>query len=204
MDKLSWLIQITKPGDLPMVIAEYLLNDMGVFVKNEYRVPKKNILNTVTGFRIGYVDIPNTDYRMAAKDRNAILWCKVTSATENEPGSIVICGNKNDKITLRFELDQRDTILNYITKKRFEHPLTPEANESAAAWMCWRDDDEWEDITLPLESMVNIELEMKRYLEKEVLNDTVIDVDLLIKFCKNCGNEISTDERFCGKCGNKI
>ena len=72
MDLLNWSIQTSKPGDITIVISEYVLNELGVFIKQEYRVLKKNKLNAVMGFRIGYEPVPNTDYRAARGNRNAI------------------------------------------------------------------------------------------------------------------------------------
>ena len=61
MEQLTWMAQTSPPGEMPIVVAEYVLNELGVFVKRERRVPKSAPLNRLTGFRVGYKAIPGTE-----------------------------------------------------------------------------------------------------------------------------------------------
>jgi hypothetical protein len=176
MNAMHWQIQTSPPGELPIIVSEYLLNDLGVFVKRERRMPKKAPLTAVTGFRIGYTAVPNTDYRVAPLDRNAILWYKITAVADEGTGTITVRGNTKDVITLVCLPQQLDATRQYIAMMRQQRPVMSGADPLAAAFLCWRDDDEWEDPFLPLPEMVRLELQSKRYLEDEVLAETVIQM----------------------------
>lgn len=99
MNTLHWQIQTSPPGAQPIIIAEYLLN-VWAFHQAGATDAKKIHLTAVTGFRIGYVAVPHTDYRMAPIDRNAILWHKVTAVVEDGPGVITVHGNTKDIISI--------------------------------------------------------------------------------------------------------
>ncbi len=220
MDMMNWMIQTSAAGSLPVVVSEYLLNDMGIFMRRERRMPKKAPLTAITGFRIGYKAVAGTDYRMAHLNRNAILWHKITSVSEDDDGLITICGNTSDVITISCTLENRDTVLQFISIKRQEHPAVAEADYTAAAWICWRDDDNWGDAETLID-MVNEELDTERFIEPEVLEETEITVTHEYnippappkpeptapsrpKFCGNCGESLPSDGSFCGNCGNSI
>jgi len=223
MDILNWSIQTSKPEETTMVISEYVLNELGVFLKQEYRVLKKNKLNAVTGFRLGYEAVANTDYRAAKGNRNAILWYKITNIVIEGENKLIIYGNREDIIELVFENEMKDDVYNYIVKRQEQYPSQMQADEKALAWMCWRDDDEWDDDFEPLLSMIEAELKVKRYIDEDVLEDTIlknvadtailkvnskesskVQESLRPKFCSNCGHELSVDGNFCGKCGTRI
>lgn len=175
MDMMNWIIQTGAAGSLPVVFSEYLLNDMGIFMRREQRMPKKAPLTAITGFRVGYKAVAGTDYRMAHLDRNAILWHKITSVSVDDNGLITVCGNTSDVITIRCKPENRDAVLQLVSIKRQEHPPVADADYKAAAWICWRDDDDWGDAETLLD-MVNGELETERFIEPEVLEETKITV----------------------------
>lgn len=218
MDMMNWMIQTSAPGSLPVVFSEYLLNDMGIFMRREQRMPKKEPLNAITGFRVGYKAVAGTDYRIAHLDRNAILWHKITSVSEDDNGLISVCGNTSDVIAISCTPENRDAVSRFISIKRQEHPAVAEADYAAAAWICWRDDDDWGDAETLLD-MVNEGLNTERFIEPEVLKETEITVahEYSIppvppkpaapsrpKFCRNCGESLPSDGNFCENCGNSI
>ena len=41
MDTMNWMLQTSAKEVLPVIVSEYLLNDLGVFTKSERRMPKK-------------------------------------------------------------------------------------------------------------------------------------------------------------------
>lgn len=173
MDILNWSIQISPVGVKRMIVSEYVLNDMGIFIKDEYRMPKKDVLTTITGFRVGYNNIPNTDYHAAPGIRNAILWHKITDITEDEQDNFTIKGNSDDVIKMVLYQEDREQILNYISQKQKQHPTVIDADKSVAAWMCWRDDEEWEDPYASLRVMIQEEIGVDRFVE-DVIEDTVL------------------------------
>lgn len=216
MEQLTWMAQTSPPGEMPIVVAEYVLNELGVFVKRERRVPKSAPLNRLTGFRVGYKAIPGTEYRAAPVDRNAILWQKVTSVAESAAGGFCVRGNRKDEIELRFDAGIRDEVLCFIRTMRDLRPPVTAADYVAAAWICWRDDDDWGDPFAPLSDMIAEELNTERFLEPEVLEETVLpdapsrttDVHTqqpaIPAFCVRCGAKLYSDSRFCESCGAQI
>ncbi len=180
MGQIVWTAQTSPSGEVPVVVAEYVLNELGIFVKREKRVPKSALLNKLTGFRVGYKTIRGTDYRAAPVDRNAILWKKVVSVTENASGCLCVRGNRNDEIELHVEEVMRNDILRFIQSMRdMHHPPVTAADYDAAAWICWRDDDDWGDPFAPLTDMIAQELNTDRFIEPEVLEETVLpDLDI--------------------------
>lgn len=174
MDTMNWTIQTSAQGVMPMIVSEYLLNDSGVFTKSERRMPKKAPLTALTGFRIGYAPVPNTDYRMAPNARNGILWHKITSVSVDDSGFITVRGNTKDVISILCPPDTHDAVLQFIANKRQLHPVVSEADFAAASWICWRDDDDWGDASASLVDMVNEESGTERFIEPEVLEETVI------------------------------
>ena len=223
MDIMNWSIQTSVPGYITIVISEYVLNELGVFIKQEYRVLKKNKINAVMGFRIGYEPVPNTDYRAARGNRNAILWHKITNIVQDGDNKLIINGNKEDVIELVFENEMRESIYNYIADMQELHPTEMGADEKAVAWMCWRDDDEWDDDFEPLLDMIEAELKVKRYIESDILEETVLKnvaetarlkvnitsvpvekVSVRPSFCSSCGESLDEDGDFCANCGARI
>jgi hypothetical protein len=174
MVQLTWTVQTSPPGVTPLIVAEYVLNELGIFVKREKRVPKSALLNKLTGFRVGYKAIDGTDYRAAPLDRNAILWRKVTSVTQNAAGILRIHGNRNDEIELHFDEAMREEIFHFIRVMREANPPVAAADFEAADWICWRDDDDWGDPFAPLTEMIAEELETERFLDAETLEETVL------------------------------
>ncbi len=167
-------------------------------------MPKKAPLTAITGFRVGYKAVAGTDYRMAHLDRSAILWHKITSLSVDDNGLITVCSNTSDVITICCTPENREAVLQFVSIKRQEHPPVADAEYKAAAWICWRDDDDWGDAETLLD-MVNGELETERFIEPEVLKETKITVahehgippvppkpaaPLRPKFCRNCGNRV--------------
>lgn len=216
MEGMTWVAQVSRQGEKPVVVAEYVLNQLGVFVKRERRVPKKEPLHKFTGFRVGYKAIPGTDYRAAPLDRNAILWQKVTSVDEASD-SIRIRGNQKDEISLAVEPGTRDQVLQYIQAMRRSHPLNVAADYDAASWICWRDDDEWTDPYATLSDMIAEELDTERFLEPEVVEETVLPESSVRtpdgpeseepakpKSCSTCGAKLQPDSRFCEVCGEIV
>lgn len=217
MDELNWMLQTSPDGQNPAIVSYYLLNNLGVFIKRERRISKKAPLTAVTGFRVGFTAIPGKDYRAAPMDRNAILWHKITSVTEYRENSISVRGNAHDEIELNFPPENRDTVLRYITTMRLRHPAITAPDEKAAAWICWRDDDDWGDPFLPLSEMVRSELGIQRFIEPEVLSETELVgiptiseavvssvTDNLRRLCTCCGTALNPDAKFCGKCGTRV
>ena len=174
MKQIIWKVQTSSPGQTPIIISEYVLNERGVFMKRERRVPKNAPLHKLTGFRVGYKAIQGTDYRAAPLDRNAILWKKVTSVVEYADGRLHVQGNQKDEIELCFEYDIRDEILHFIRTMQEMCPPVAAADYDAAAWICWRDHDDWGDPFAPLSDMIAEELNTERFLEPEVLEETVL------------------------------
>ena len=216
MDMMTWSIQTNPPGSAPAVIAEYLLNDLGLFVKRERRMPKSAPLTALTGFRVGYAAIPGTDYRAAPMDRCAILWHKVASVAAGGAGELMIKGNRNDEIVLVYPPAYGDAVVRYIGDMRRLHPPVAGPDRAAAAWICWRDDDEWDDPFAPLSDMIREEMGTERFIEPEVLEETVLAVVPepapappgatagRPKFCAACGAALPPDCHFCGHCGARI
>lgn len=174
MDTMNWLKQTSAEGTLPIIVSEYLLNDLGIFTKSERRMPKKAPFTALTGFRVGYTAVPNTDYRMAPMSRNAILWHKVTSVSADRASLITVHGNSKDVIAINCTADNHNAVMQFINIKRQLHPVVIDEDYAAASWICWRDDDEWNDASASLSDMVQEELDTERFLEPEVLEETVI------------------------------
>lgn len=63
MNHMSWSIQTSPQDVFPSIISEYVLNDTGIFIKCERRMPKNRPFTAMTGFRVGYASIPGADYR---------------------------------------------------------------------------------------------------------------------------------------------
>jgi len=209
MEMLTWMAQASPPGETPVVVAEYVLNELGIFVKRERRVPKSAPLNRLTGFRVGYKVIQGMEYRAAPIDRNAILWQKVTSVAENAAGGLRVRGNREDAIELFFDSGMREDVLRFIRTMRALHPTVAAADYGAASWICWRDDDDWGDPFAPLSDMIAEELNTERFLEPEVLEQTMLpDADakesIIPNFCVRCGGKLFPDSRFCESCGAQI
>ncbi len=217
MDVLTWNIRTSLKDDLPEVYSEYLLNDLGVFVKRERRMPRSNLFTAVTGFRVGYFSVPGADYRVAPIDRDAILWYKVTSIEEVSENSLLVKGNRSSEIVIYYPLDNRDTVLQYIAVMRQNYPVIIQADPVAASWLCWRDDDEWEDPLLPIINMVEEEMQTERFIEPEILEETELMEDSIQKnlsvsdqtenkpkFCVKCGSSLRFGINFCENCGNQI
>ncbi|MHC1693914.1 MAG: zinc ribbon domain-containing protein [Eubacteriales bacterium] len=219
MDELNWMLQTSPDGQTPAIVSYYLLNNLGVFTKRERRISKKAPLTAVTGFRVGFTVVPGKDYRAAPMDRNAILWHKITSVKETRENSLTVKGNAHDEIELSFNPEYRDAVLRYIATMRLRYPAVAAADEKAAAWICWRDDDDWDDPFLPLSEMVKNELNMRRYIEPEVLSETELAgtpnvpepaaAPVTVKenkrsLCSCCGAALNPDAKFCGKCGTRV
>lgn len=232
MDQLNWCLQTSPANVKRMLVSEYILNDMGIFIKDEYRMPKSDVLTTITGFRIGYNNIPNTDYHAAPGSRKAILWYKITDISEEAQNCLLIKGNQSDVIRMVFHLEDRDQILDYIASKLQAHPTVFQEDKAAAGWLCWRDDDEWEEPYGSLESMIEEEMAADRFVE-DVLEDTVLNstgnlsvdqfrslpsqasevekeaatsqaVNKRPNYCWNCGNKLDPEGNFCHNCGTAI
>lgn len=218
MDILTWSLATSPAGDLPAIVSEYLLNDLGIFVKREKRMPKKAKFTALTGFRIGYAAVAGTDYRAAPLDRTAILWHKITRIREAGSDSLIVSGNRQDTITLCFDPADRGAILAYIQTMRQEHPISGAPDYDAAAWLCWRDDDDWgDDPGLSLAEMVALEGDTERFIEPEILEETrlagvrdgaVPDLPVAAPerpaFCSQCGTALAADDHFCPECGQRV
>ncbi|MGE4508149.1 MAG: hypothetical protein AB7D16_05910 [Eubacteriaceae bacterium] len=180
MNILNWGLISSPEGQKPMIFSEYVLNDLGVFVKRERRMPKKAKLTALTGFRIGYQALAGSNYRAAALDRNAILWHKITRVI-SAPDNLMIYGNSQDLITLYFDQDQAKAITSYVHTMRKNHPPVKTADYDAASWLCWRDDDDWGDNPfMPLLEMIEIEKDTDRFIEPEILEETVLKSEIEI------------------------
>ncbi len=209
MEHLTWSIQTSPPGVYPMIVSDYVLNDLGVFYKREKRMPKKAAFTAVTGFRVGYHAIEGTDYRAAPLNRNALMWYKVTSVSENGENRLRMYGNRSDVIDVFFTPENKSAVLDYVAKMRAAHPVQTQADYTAAAWLCWRDDDEWEDPRASLTDMIVRETQTRRMIEPEVLEETVLTGNGQgaadrPKFCASCGSELPPDGCFCENCGTRI
>lgn len=171
---MHWSIETSPLGAKPKIISEYVLNELGIFIKRERRMPKNNLLTKTTGFRVGYELIKNTEYRAAPYDRNAILWYKITQIVETESCKLLISGNSKDHIEVVFFPENKNDILRFIQEMQQKYPQVTSADEKAAAWMCWRDDDEWEEPFASLETMIESELDCQRFIEPEILEETIL------------------------------
>lgn len=218
MEILTWSKSTSPAGAKPEIVSEYLLNDLGIFVKREKRMAKKAKFTALTGFRIGYAAIPGTDYRAAPIDRTAIFWHKITAVKEAGTDCLMISGNRNDNIILCFDPSNKDTIMAYLTTMRKQHPMVRAADYVAAAWLCWRDDDDWgDDPAMSLTDMIDLEMDTERFIEPDVLAETILigvrealvsqesaKIDDTPKFCHNCGKAIPAAGNFCSHCGTPI
>lgn len=215
MEPMTWSIPTSPAGAKPEIVSEYLLNELGIFVKREKRMPKKAKFTALTGFRIGYAAIPGTDYRAAPLDRTAILWHKITTIKETGADCLIISGNQKDSITLCFDPANRDAVMAYLTSMRQQHPMVRAADYAAAAWLCWRDDDDWgDDPGMSLTEMIALEMDTERFIEPEVLAETTLigireapmpqAVNDGAKGCQNCGEALAPDGNFCPHCGSPI
>ena len=216
MKLMTWSRSTSPAGEKPVIVSEYLLNELGIFVKREKRMPKKAGLTALTGFRVGYAAVPGTDYRAAPLDRTAILWHKITAVKEAGADCLIVSGNQQDRITLCFDPDDRDMVTDYLATKRREHPPVRAEDYAAAAWLCWRDDDDWGDAPgMSLTAMVAREKETERFIEPEVLAETrlagVREAPLLqpealtdhdLHCCQQCGTALIPDGNFCPHCGS--
>ena len=50
MKQMTWSRSTSPAGEKPVIVSEYLLNELGIFVKREKRMPKKAGLTALTGF----------------------------------------------------------------------------------------------------------------------------------------------------------
>lgn len=172
MNIMTWRIKTSPEGKLPATVSEYVLNELGVFIKRELRMPKSAPLTALTGFRVGYTVVPGTKERAAPLNRDALLWHKITAVSERAGNSLYIQGNRNSVLEVYFPPELRDAILSYITEMRRNHPILTSADPVAAAWLCWRDDDEWDDPLMPLTEMIETERRNQRLIEPEILAET--------------------------------
>lgn len=213
MENLTWSQITSTEGEKPMIVSEYVINELGVFVKREKRMPKKAKLTALTGFRIGYQAVPGTDYRAAPLDRNAILWHKI-KAVEERPDCLLVEGNSKDTISLFFKPEEKEAVVGLVKAMRNAHPPVKAADYDAASWLCWRDDDDWGDPLRPLAEMIVEELETDRFIEPEILEETVLrgkievvdegmNYEATEKFCPNCGTRLLAEDNFCPNCGSK-
>lgn len=218
MEQIQWMAQESLPGESPVIMAEYILNELGIFAKRERRVSKKPLLNKVAGFRVGYQKVEGSNYFAAPMDRNAILWKKITSVNE-EDGQIFIKGNQKDEIALHYGQEMRADIVRFINKMRKKHPVERKEDIDAAIWMCWRDDDDWGDYFMPLADMIEGEKDIDRFIDPDILAETMLRimpkeaVELPVeeesfkektKFCSDCGASLRPDSKFCEDCGAKV
>lgn len=218
MKPMTWFRSTSPAGAKPEIVSEYLLNELGIFVKREKRMPKKAGLTALTGFRIGYAAIPGTDYRAAPLDRNAILWHKITLVKETGDDCLVVSGNQKDRIDLCFDPANRDVIMAYLSTMRSQHPQVGATDYDAAAWLCWRDDDDWgDDPGMSLTEMIALEKDTERFIEPEVLAETrligVRETPVAPpsapatddpKCCQHCGAALVAGGNFCPHCGSPI
>lgn len=218
MKQMIWSRSTSPAGEKPVIVSEYLLNELGIFVKREKRMPKKPGLNALTGFRVGYAAVPGTDYRAAPLDRTAILWYKITRIKEVGSNGLIVSGNQKDTIALGFDPADRAAVMDYIQTMRQQHPVIGAPDYDAAAWLCWRDDDDWgDDPNLSLVEMVALEGETERFIEPEILEETrlagVRDEALPDRsatapdrpaFCSQCGTALAPDDNFCPECGQRL
>ncbi|MEA4807623.1 zinc ribbon domain-containing protein [Acetobacterium wieringae] len=216
MKPLSWSRSTSPAGAKPEIVSEFLLNELGIFVKREKRMPKKAGLTALTGFRVGYTAVPGSDYRVAPMDRSAILWYKITRIVEAGPEGLIVSGNQKDTITLCFDPADRGAIQAYIDAMRQQHPAIGAPDYDAAAWLCWRDDDDWgDDPNLSLVEMVALEGETERFIEPEIFEETRLPgvrdhavpeapVPQRSAFCPQCGTALGPDHHFCPECGRRI
>jgi hypothetical protein len=64
---------------------------------------------------------------------------------------------------------------------RKNHPPVKTADYDAASWLCWRDDDDWGDNPfMPLLEMIEIEKDTDRFIEPEILEETVLKSEIEI------------------------
>ena len=91
---------------------------------------------------------------------------------------------------------------------RRRHPPVAAADPAAASWICWRDDDEWENPFAPLVDMVRAETGSSRFLEPEVLDETVLTVISNDPAAPAGSTPASSGEavrpKFCTSCGAPI
>ncbi len=172
MQAISWQIMFSGPDQLPWIQAEYLLDQQGIFMKREKRLPLQRPLAALTGFRVGYQARPGTDYRAAPMDRMALIWPKITAVRPQGKGLWLISGNLADELVLRLPLERQAEIMSFIEGMLRRNPPQLDEDETAAAWLCWRDDDDWGDPFLTLTEMVAHEAGAKRLLEPEILAAT--------------------------------
>lgn len=214
METMSWSLPTSPAGELPVIVSEYLLNPLGIFVKREKRMPKKAKLTALTGFRVGYAAVPGTDYRAAPMDRNAILWHKITRIKEAGEGCLIVSGNRQDTINLCFDPVNQMAVQAYIKTMRQQHPTIGAPDDVAASWLCWRDDDDWGDAQLSLAEMVAREYDTERFIEPEIFEETrlpgvrdhaVPEMPAAAAerpaFCSQCGTALGLDDNFCPECG---
>lgn len=212
MEAITWSIQTSLPDVTPVIISEYLLNDLGIYVKREKRVTKKAPFTALTGFRVGYKAVPGTDYRSAPLDRNVLLWYKITSVVEEGHDGLIIRGNRNNEISIKFSLGDRNSILHYIETQRRQHPVMAAADFTAASWICWQEDDDWGDPHASLADMVEDEKDTERFIEPEVLEATELTsvpenvqaVGGVSIYCTECGVANDPDSLFCEQCGTPM
>jgi hypothetical protein len=222
MESISWITQTSPPDVMTGIYSEYVLNEQGVFVKREKRVPKNEPLTAITGFRVGYKLVSGTDYRAAPLDRNAILWYKITSIIANSPNELLITGNSHDTIVLVMPEDLRSRILQFVDKMTQLHPPKVQPDEQAAIWICWRDDDDWgDDPYRPLQDMIDEEADVDRFIDPDVLEETRLSQmpapfkplapadqrdssSPTAKFCSACGASVQPGSRFCSQCGQPL
>ncbi|MDD4772932.1 MAG: hypothetical protein PHZ09_04935 [Eubacteriales bacterium] len=204
MEPMTWIVQTGLQGAKTAIISEYVLNDLGVFVKRERRVSKKSLLNAVTGFRVGYAPVPGAAYRSAPLDRDAILWRKVTGIKESDD-RVIVRGNRNSEIVVCFLDENRESGLRYIAQQRQRNPVVAAADYDAASWLCWREDDDWGDPMAPLAIMIENEKDTERFIEGDVLAETELDIEESEgMICARCGKALCSDSVFCEGCGSRV
>lgn len=170
---LGWTMELAEESKKGGFYVDYLLNDLGIFLRKEERVLKPSLLQRTTGFRAGFKKPDGKDYYLRYHSRDALLWRKIYSVSD-QGNHILVRGNSNKEILLFLEPGMKTQVLDLIYKKRREHPPLLEEDLEAADWISWSQDEDWGDEIKSLAEMVEEERSVERFIEAEVLVETIL------------------------------
>ncbi|MCK9314358.1 MAG: hypothetical protein M0P20_09960 [Methanocorpusculum sp.] len=173
MDKLAWCIEFPPEKGSSYTVADYVINDLGIFARTEKRTKKTGAASQLWGFRVGMNKVKGTDYLAQAGGRQALLWQKISGVTIGD-NQITVRGNRDTKIQIFCTAENFAEVSALIQTMRAAHPMESGPSIDAAGWICWEQDEDWE-AGESLDDMITTEISsVERYIESDILEETII------------------------------